>query len=337
MTSPTPISSQTVRRPSLFGRLIRFTFWLIFTAVVGGLGLLTLSGFAGQFHWAFDALSNFRLYYFAALLPLALFILWRRKFWLFWPTSVFLLLNFVFIAPYYIALPQTAVVEAAPSENHLRLLMANVLYSNRRPADLVAYIEETDPDIVVLVEMTSSLKRAMSPLYEKYPYVLDGSYQENIILSRVPLTSGWYDYGANGRPDAVGQFEWHGRAFTVIGTHPTTPLSHGRMAQRNQHLAHLATLTSTQANQLPVILTGDLNTTPFSVHFQTLLRDGTLRDGRYGFGLQNTWPGFYRFIRIPLDHFLHSDDIQIHNFQTGPFGGSDHRPIVVDFALPASE
>ena len=315
-----------------------FLFWSATTAVVFALALLTLIGFAGARHWAYDALSNFRLYYFLPLAAIALFTLWRQKYWLFWPTVLFALLNFIFIAPYYIPIPAASAAPSAPPTTQLRLLMANVYYYNREADELVYYIQAQDPDIIVLVEMTNRLKTAIHPLYEQYPYQIDAPGQENIILSRVPLQEGWYDYsGHQRRPDVVGRFVWEGQSFTIVGTHPSTPLSHWQMSHRNAHLEHLASLSRTTSPTEPVIVTGDFNTSPFSVHFQTLLREGGLRDGRYGFGLHNSWPRQIPFLRIPIDHFLHSSGIKVSQFASGPFGGSDHRPIVVDFSVLSGE
>lgn len=326
---------------TLLGQGLRFLFWSATTAVVLLLGLLTLAGFAGSRHWAYDALSNFRLYYLLPLAAITLFTLWRQKYWLFWPTLLFALLNFIFIAPYYLPIPTASAAATTYNSSDqppLRLLMSNVYYYNQEVDELMAYITAQDPDIVVLVEMTSELKRAMRPLYEQYPYQLDAPYQENIILSRLPFQASWYDHQSNRRrPDAIGQFVWQGQPFTLIGTHPSTPLSHTQMARRNAHLAHLAEQSRAFSPYGPVIVTGDFNTTPFSVHFQTILREGGLRDGRYGFGLHNSWPRQIPFLRIPIDHFLHTPNIQVNHFDSGPFGGSDHRPIVVEFSVLSDE
>ena len=83
----------------------------------------------------------------------------------------------------------------------------------------------------------------------------------------------------------------------------------------------------------PVLLLGDLNTTPWSFHFQHLLKESGLKNSMKGFGHQPSWPSNIPFLRIPLDHVLHSEEITIHNRMIGRNIGSDHLPVIVDFSI----
>jgi endonuclease/exonuclease/phosphatase (EEP) superfamily protein YafD len=82
----------------------------------------------------------------------------------------------------------------------------------------------------------------------------------------------------------------------------------------------------------PVLLAGDLNTTPWSPYFQTLEKESGLKNSMKGFGFQPSWAG-NAFLKIPLDHFLHSPEIVIHNRMIGPDVGSDHLPVIIDFTI----
>jgi endonuclease/exonuclease/phosphatase (EEP) superfamily protein YafD len=279
----------------------RWLFWGGVTLVTFALGLLTLAGFGGEYHWALDALSNFRLYYFVALLLLLGLAWWGKKWWLFAPVLLLAGVNGGFLLPYYGV--TTAVSAAPPTTEPLRLLMANVYYYNEEPEALVAYITEQDPDIIVLVEMTSRLKGSIRPLYEAYPYQVDGYGQENIILSRVPIRQSWYEQHGTRRPNAIAQFTWQGQPFTVIGTHPSTPLSQRQMSQRTRTLGLLAETSRAISPQEGVIIAGDLNTTPFSPHFQTLLREGGCRMGGMGLACIIVGRGKFRFCGYRLTIF----------------------------------
>ncbi len=78
---------------------------------------------------------------------------------------------------------------------------------------------------------------------------------------------------------------------------------------------------------------GDFNTTPWNYYFQKFLKESGLRDSSQGFGPQPTWPNFSRLLSIPIDHCLHSAEIVIVGRQIGPDVGSDHYPVIVDYAL----
>lgn len=119
--------------------------------------------------------------------------------------------------------------------------------------------------------------------------------------------------------------------LTIIGAHVLAPLNRGYGQLRNTHLADLARTARAQSG--PVLLIGDLNVTPWSPYFGALLRDAALRDSRRGFGVQPTWPVQWPPLRIPIDHCLASPSIAIHRWTRGPRVGSDHFPIIVDFAM----
>jgi endonuclease/exonuclease/phosphatase (EEP) superfamily protein YafD len=81
---------------------------------------------------------------------------------------------------------------------------------------------------------------------------------------------------------------------------------------------------------------GDLNTTSWSPYFRDLVADSGLLDSRRGFGVEPSWPSFgLPLLRIPIDHGLVSPAVSVLDRRIGPAAGSDHLPLVIDFALPA--
>ena len=119
--------------------------------------------------------------------------------------------------------------------------------------------------------------------------------------------------------------------ISIIGTHPVPPIGSKASKLRNGQLAELPGVIKEQ--QRPVLLIGDLNTTPWSSHFTRLLSDSGLKNSMKGFGHQPSWPARPFFLRIPLDHMLHSPEIRVHNRMILQSVGSDHFPVVVDFSL----
>ena len=83
----------------------------------------------------------------------------------------------------------------------------------------------------------------------------------------------------------------------------------------------------------PVLLLGDLNATPWSHPFKRLLQETGLIDGSRGMGYQPTWPAGVLPLLIPIDHCLHSQELRVVHKEVGPMVGSDHYPVIVDFAF----
>ena len=151
------------------------------------------------------------------------------------------------------------------------------------------------------------------------------------MLSRhKPITAELRQLGSSHRLTVIAAFHYEERRFTIIATHPYPPIS-SRCAQiRDEHLQSTAALAA--ETEGPLILMGDLNASPWSPIFQTMLNISGLRDTRRGYGLQTTWKGA-PLVRIPIDHALVSDEIVIHDRRVGADIGSDHLPVIVDFSV----
>ncbi len=122
--------------------------------------------------------------------------------------------------------------------------------------------------------------------------------------------------------------------LTVIGTHPVPPAGTEYTGLRNRHLAGIPGFVKKAGT--PVLLLGDLNTTPWNHAFRKLLKESGLVNSARGFGIKPTWPSFFWPAMIPLDHCLHSAEVLITGHLVGQNTGSDHYPLVVDFVMPES-
>lgn len=100
---------------------------------------------------------------------------------------------------------------------------------------------------------------------------------------------------------------------------------------RNEQLTALAQFVTDIRG--PIVLLGDLNTSPWSFFFRRLLEQSGLRDSAKGYGVQPTWPSFFRPARIPIDHCLHSPDMVVTDRRVGEAFGSDHLPLIVELAF----
>jgi endonuclease/exonuclease/phosphatase (EEP) superfamily protein YafD len=120
--------------------------------------------------------------------------------------------------------------------------------------------------------------------------------------------------------------------LTIVATHPASPKKAWEFADRKRQLAEVGKLARNTAG--PVVVVGDLNTTSWSPYFQDLLATSGLLDSRRGFGVEASWPrASLALMRIPIDHCLVSPEVSVLDRWIGEDVGSDHRPIVVEFAL----
>jgi endonuclease/exonuclease/phosphatase (EEP) superfamily protein YafD len=113
--------------------------------------------------------------------------------------------------------------------------------------------------------------------------------------------------------------------------HMVPPAGTWRWKLRNEQLDALAKRVDQE--EKPTIVVGDFNTTPWTHAFGQLMR-GKLQDSAYGRGIRGTWPAAIpNFLRIPIDHVLHTDDIRVLERELLEPFGSDHFPLYARFQL----
>ncbi len=224
---------------------------------------------------------------------------------------------------------------ALSREHRLRALLVNVNNGNQAYTKLYRLVSSTSPDIVVLLEVDEAWMQALQPLLKHYPYTESWVNKFGVaLLSRIPLQHAAVKViGNTGLPSVIARFSIDGQRLTLIGTHPFSPITWRRARDRNKQLRELAKFVSDQEDS--IILLGDLNVTPWSPFFKDFLRSTGLRDSREGFGLQPTWPTWFPPAWIPIDHALVSSSVVVHDRRVGPNVGSDHYPVILDFALSA--
>jgi endonuclease/exonuclease/phosphatase (EEP) superfamily protein YafD len=323
MESDSPRVKPAQRLRTWIARFVRdFAIGVLLVA-----GALSIGGLFASAAWPLELMCHFRVQYFAVLLGCALLLgLCRRYRWML--TAVALAaLNGWTLWP-YVAIPET------DRANHdLRLLTTNVYSGNPTPENVLKYIERMQPDIVVALEVTPAWEERLSVLDEEFPYQLVQSRPGNFgiaLYSRLPLISSRFAPLSEQNSAIVTQIEVDGSPVTIIAAHPYPPGGSRNTRARNVQLVELARLAA--GAEGPLILAGDLNTTPFSPAYQQLLADGNLSDPRIGTGIKPTWPAGRRILRIPIDHCLGRDVSHI-ELGVGPDIGSDHLPVCADVWL----
>jgi len=293
----------------------------------------TIVGYFARAWWIFELASHFPVQYLVILLTCSLIYLARAKY-----TTAVTVAAFAFIN-LYLVVPFDAEVHAkAPStyreSKKFRALLINVNHGNQNYKKVREFIRLTDADFIVLLEVNEQWLEELQPLETAYPYRRGISLEDYGIglFSRMPFEDAHIKViGRVGNPSVIGRFNIDGQRFTLIGTHPEPPVSQTKAKNRNRQIAAIGQLISSQ--QGTTIVLGDLNITPWSPFFRDFLSKTGMRNSRDGLGLQPTWPVRFPPFWIPIDHFLVSPNVIVHNRTIGPDIGSDHYPVVVDFSV----
>jgi endonuclease/exonuclease/phosphatase (EEP) superfamily protein YafD len=326
---PSPESQVQRPAPSKRVRLGTGPLWGVLTGV---LAAASVAGFLGRLWWVLDLTSHFRAQYGAALVVLAVLLLRARSFQAGITAALFALVNLTQILPLY------CVAAPPPTGGRTyRVVFLNVYRANPAPEKVLEFLRNTDPDVVVLAELTPELLQRLQPLQSAYPFArcqIQRPGQGMGVWSRLPWEEAT-SFGDVGAASLVGQLSLSGTRLTLIGVHATWPMGREPSQQRNAQFAQLARVVAAQEG--PVMILGDLNCTSWSPHFQELVRAAGLTDSRQGFGLQPSWPAGLLPVGIAIDHCLISPGLSIRKRWIGPPVGSDHYPVVVEFAVVRSE
>jgi endonuclease/exonuclease/phosphatase (EEP) superfamily protein YafD len=239
--------------------------------------------------------------------------------------SALTLLCFVSLAQYF---PSRSISTSTDS-NKLRILEMNLWGGRNRSKDaIIEEIKLQDADLICISEITDSLLATLKKALSGYPYVIaEPRYGGVALFSRLPIRESSIEHCADAeRSRIVALVSKNNMAMRVLCVHPRIPIRTQKL--RDKELEIIA--SEIQQSKEPVILVGDLNLTPFSYHFNRLLKDGNLIDSEKGFGILPTWNAFMPITVMPIDHCLTSSSFATTDRKLGHSIGSDHIPLIVD-------
>lgn len=291
----------------------------------------TLVAWLGGVHWVFELATHFPAQYALCLGCGAAVALVRRR----WKSGLSFLFGLVLNL---IVLWPAGAVRQVPdglTGERLRLLSMNVLSSNHRHEAALRLVQEEQPDLVVVMELTDAWSRALSVLERDYPHRVVEAREDNFGIAcycRVPiLRHEVVVLGPAAVPSILLELELGRRTVFVMATHPLPPVGARQTSARDQQL--LAGGARLPAGAEPSVLVGDFNTTPWAPIFPKLLAQTGLRDTLAGRGWQPTWPAALGWFGIPIDHCLVSSHWTVSERRPCRSIGSDHRPLLVELRL----
>jgi endonuclease/exonuclease/phosphatase (EEP) superfamily protein YafD len=293
--------------------------------------LSTVLGHLGGFSWFLDLFSHFRVQYaiFLALASAILAFRKRRK------TALillpFLLANSFQVLPLYFA--NRKAVENNNSMTY-KIVLVNVNAHKGDPETVGRFIAKSDPDILVLEELSSRWLPMLACLEKSHPHrvlcVREDNFGIGLFSKHDFLDANTIEIGDGGVPSIDALISLPDTPIHVVATHPLPPVSAEYSRARNEQIERIPDFLDAS---IPSILVGDLNSTPWNCHFKKLLKDSKFLDSSKGFGVQPTWPTSNPLLWIPLDHCLHSQSVSIIGRSRGPHVGSDHYPLTVEFKV----
>lgn len=331
--SSSSAEEQMGNKPARARRMLRLLIRLVAIAVVSA----SLLGHLERHGLLFELLAHFRWQYAALLVAGSIALLALRSPKAGVVVGVVAVTDLLTIAPYLVP---SAPAPAPRASSPLRVLSQNVNTGNTRSADVLALIDREQPDVVLLLEVSPRWMEQLRPLDEVYPFSCSSPRTDNFgiaVWSRFELADTQIEPMTEARvPVIITDVVAPGGRIRLIGAHPLPPVSGAYLALRNEQIELLAQRVRERAD-VPTIIAGDLNATPWSRALRGLFRDAGLRDSAQGFGLQCTWPSSLWPMRIPIDHVLVSEGIAVVDRRISGDVGSDHFGVIADLHIDARQ
>lgn len=305
-------------------------------AVVRRLAILALLGcggafmasFLGRLHWFLDLFSHFQLQYCAVLLAVAIILAALRS-WKLLAATGMLLVPSAFQASYYLPVASPSGIPAA-----FQVTTHNIMTSNTSHREVLDYHRRSDADIMLLMEVDQAWADTLHPLVNSHPHRVILPREDNFgmaLYSTFPITGHHTETLPPGIPVLSATIATHQGPVHVLGVHPIPPMGATSHRDRNAYLDRVAELAGQTGH--PTIVLGDFNTSPWAPSFRDLVKATGLRDSGKHRGLQTTWQRRNPLKSIPIDHILHTPDLQVFERRVGPALGSDHNPVHVTFSV----
>jgi endonuclease/exonuclease/phosphatase (EEP) superfamily protein YafD len=207
-------------------------------------------------------------------------------------------------------------------DESLTVLALNAWAGHADPERLERYLASAPAHVAVVSALGSASGPMLDRLRQAYPHQVRCAAQPPCalaLLSRRPFASAGSARIAPGKP----AFVWARLpgSLTIIGTRLNHPM--GDPWQHQAEVEALATFAGRIGGSL--VVTGDLNTTPWSNAFRLLKSAADLSPAS---PLMPSWPAWpVALPQIAADHIFVSSDLGVAAAGTGPAIGSDHLPV----------
>ena len=307
----------------------------VLNVAVAILAVSTLAAFAARSWWVLELLSNLRVHQALALALLAAIALLARRAGVAVVAVLAMGINLAVVGPILIDAEWGEPAPATAGSPTLDVTFFNTKIVQADMDDTIAMLAARDDDVVVLaggtkrwVEQIEAADLDLQVLVG--PHTHDGL--ELIALARHP--------GAEATVHEIGQEDrdvfvevltnLDEQPVRVLGTHVVSPLTADRAARRDAMLEWVPGWAG--RSDVPAVVAGDLNATPWSPALIQMLEEAGLVDSQVGHGIQPSYPASLRWLGIPIDHVLHGSELTTTDRRLGPSLGSDHRMVHVSLA-----
>lgn len=223
-------------------------------------------------------------------------------------------------------------------QDKIRLVVTNVLETNRNYEACLKMLRSADPDVILAVETDMLWKENLQELEKDYPFTvfcpLENTYGM-LFYSRLRLLEPQLKFLLE--PDVPSVHTTillpSGAPVIFHGLHPRPPAPQEADTSVPRDAELIVVGYEVKEHPGPTIVAGDMNDVAWSHTSKLFRKISGLLDPRIGRGLYATFNAFYSLLRWPLDHVFHTTDFKIVSLKRLEKIGSDHYPICITLSF----
>lgn len=290
------------------------------------IALLTLVGFS-KLIWWFTILDFFRLQYAVLAFITGMICIYYSSYGLLALNTLITIINIYRIRHFLPRLPHLPKQDANKT-----LFSINAYKENENLDKLEKVLQKTDPEIVLVMEITEHHEKRLVQIVSQYPYRLQTPVRDGFsicLLSKTLLEDTEITYhGPTETPLLQAKVQINGKRYQIYSAHPKPALNKKWHVDRLSYFADIQQeMAKNKDEGCPIVVMGDFNSVPWEKHFTEFLDTVGLKSTIKDQGYKVTWPVYLPLMGIPMDHILISKNTPYSNVQVGPTVGSDHYPL----------
>lgn len=266
------------------------------------------------------------------LVILILFLVLMTKFqWLQWTLLLLLVSSMIYqLDKIY---PYSSLASKPPSgvktKEKVSILAANVLQTNTEYENFISIVEHYDSDLVLTMESNESWEKALVKLEVKYPYQIkvpkENFYGMHLYSKKEISNIEIHELVSEEIPSIFFEYELSdGNNIQFICLHPEPPSPTESPTSKERDAELMIAGRNVRSKQKPTVVCGDMNDVVWSRITRLFRKMTGMIDPRVGRGFYSTFHAKYRFLRFPLDHLFHTNDVLVGRMERSNYFGSDH-------------
>lgn len=315
--------------------MVRKTTVIVSNAAMGATVICFAAAILAQHHWIADLIGQFWLpvsaFAAATAFLFAVYCGYRRR----WFETLLMTgvgsVILVFPPPSLRGVVETSPPTSGPT---LSILQHNALVRNETPEEIAAQIRREDPDIAVLLEVSTATGDGLDELSDTWPHQIKdpippGRRTWMRILSKHPLSDAESFRTQSGLAVITATVETPQGRLNLVAVHLTRPWPFDAPRAQMDQLDELRGILAETPE--PYLVLGDFNSAPWGRLAVTLRREDL---AMVPLGERGTWPAFLPSrLGIPIDLAFVTPCVKVSAGKVLEAAGSDHRAVAFDLQI----